>query len=285
MSPAFATSTSKLVFLARNRSWYLASCKEQISDILYTKAMVYDSGGFLQSDQHIKLLFIEGFPYPWAILPCRLDGSCGYHSCIRHFYPAWGCEISEYTEKVLNLRNAVRQFHLEHWSNDLETQLLTDYPFLKGAPGSSVKANFKEMFYKLEVSYPDMVSLSLIEEAWFVLLVIPIQGKISVHEIFHVRLDPSSLHTIFLLQTGADPKAEEYRSHYDVMFSMSSIDGKEVEKMGAEEMKAACRKCCVLANTFTRFRCYSNVEVLQCGRIFNQQETKCLLQIVLLPFS
>ena len=126
-----------------------------------------------------------------------------------------------------------------------------------------MKSNFKIIFNQLELSYPDINALSLILNAKFVIIVVPINGEVSVLEIHHLSLDSSNLHTIFLLQSGADRTAIEYRSHYDALFPITLIDGKEPVFAGIEAKRTSAQKSKTLANRFIQFARPGDKEVVQ----------------------
>ena len=240
----------------------LQEAQEQVEELLNLKRIFYEFPRVKSSNCLIKAIMIHKFPYPFALLPCEPDGSCGYHACVRHMWPNKDCESPEYSAHVNKLRYAVKRFNLMHWNEIIEEQMLSDYPFLKGKPGSNVKSNYENNFDLLEISNTDLVSLSLILRVRFLLIICPLDGESSCQEIFHVSLPSKELHTVFLLQTGAVLSAKQYRSHYDCIFPISNIDGKDVTKMSIKEMEESFEKSEFWANRFLKFQYSGNIELL-----------------------
>ena len=82
---------------------------------------------------------------PFAILPCEEDGTCGYHSIVRHCLPYWNASLDEYNEQVLFLKQATKLYNLHNFTPELEVYLQTDYPHLS-ENGLSVKDNYDQHF-------------------------------------------------------------------------------------------------------------------------------------------
>ena len=222
----------------------------------------------LETREDYSLLVIQGFAYPFAILPCEEDGNCGYHSIVRNYLPQWNCSMEEYSEQMLYLKQCTKFYNLHTFSPHFQLCLENDYPDLFQDKGP-VKPLYDNHFGLLEITYPDWVVLSWILLKHFIIIRQPLNSKPSVLSICDSRLDPKSTEIIFILQTGADIHAATHGSHYSAIFPLFSIDGIDVTTMDLSNLKGPklCRKALSRNLLFNR---YGYKETQQCAAICAQ---------------
>ena len=69
------------------------------------------------------LMVIDGVNTPFAVLKCEQDGKCAVHAIVTALTPSIAPDSEWHAQSVIDLRRAILQINLGHWSDLMEASL------------------------------------------------------------------------------------------------------------------------------------------------------------------